>query len=113
MYEGRRARTPFSFVVAGRGSPGIVADELDMPAPVDNAWLSTGSPSRGCSSRPPATDGRRSRPVWGSARLPVAVRGRRDGFRLEDVDVTRGPLDRAAALQLVVQAVVPAERFPT
>ena len=43
----------------------------------------------------------------GSARLPVTAGGRRDGLRFEDVDVTRGPVDRAAALQLVVEAAAP------
>jgi hypothetical protein len=53
MYEGRCARTPFSFVVAGRGSPGIMAEEFDgvvkakrhpcvQSPPVDNRELSTG-----------------------------------------------------------------------
>ena len=32
------------------------------------------------------------------SRLPVAPRGRRHGFRLEDVDVARGPVDLAIAL---------------
>ncbi len=40
-----------------------------------------------------------------SARLPVAAGGWRDGLGFEDVDVTRGPVDRVAALPLVVQAV--------
>jgi hypothetical protein len=37
--------------------------------------------------------------------LPVAAGGGRDGFRLGDVDVAGGPLDRGAALQLVLEAV--------
>ena len=45
----------------------------------------------------------------GSACLPVAAGSRRHGLRLEDVDVTRGPLDRAVALQLVVQATAPVD----
>jgi hypothetical protein len=44
------------------------------------------------------------RPGTGSARLPAAAGDRRDGFRFENVDVTRGPADRTGALQLVVQA---------
>lgn len=30
MYEGRCARTPFSFVVAGCGRPDIMAEEFDV-----------------------------------------------------------------------------------